>query len=102
MVTQEGYTPSLEGVCAKASTPVFFEIDLPQGGSHTGAGMVQQVYQSWRNSNPPANSATYRVFRGVLRSATYYAELADLAVNATQGKIVFVDPLELSLIWSLQ
>lgn len=101
MVTQQGYTPALEGVCNSSATPVFFEIDLPQGGSHTGADMVGQVYQSWRNSNPPANSATYRVFRGVLRSATYYAELADLAFNATKGKIVFVDPLELSLIWRL-
>ena len=100
MVTQEGYTPPLEGTCANGSTPVFFEIDLPQGGGQAGAELVGHTYQQWKSSAPQAG-VTFRVFRGVLRSATYYKEVADQAGNATGGNVVFVDPLELSLLWRL-
>jgi len=76
--------PSLEG-----NTPVFEEIDLPDGNATAAAQVVVERYDA------AGQGAQFMVFRGTLKSPSFYAAVVE-AVRALHPTLEAVEPLALS------
>lgn len=81
--------PSLEG-----NTPIFEEIDLPDGNATAAAQVVVQRYDA------AGQGAQFMVFRGTLKSPSFYVAVVE-AVWVLRPTLEAVEPLALSYLANL-